>query len=162
MPTYTLRQADLIFVRGKGLSDRVIENITHSPYSHVAGIVKDNELVESQFPGGVRYQALDAYDGYADIYTCDALSDEQRQGIVAYVLSKLGARYSLEEIGWELVHFALHFDLPSPDDGTCEDCSQLWSDAYLSVGVDLCPGGPAIRAPGDLAKSPLLRMVASI
>lgn len=41
------RIADLIFVRGTGPISRAIEEIEHSPYSHVAGVVKENELIEA-------------------------------------------------------------------------------------------------------------------
>lgn len=156
----TIKPADLIFVRGNGPIDHAIESISHSSYNHVAGLVKPNELFEAQALRNVGYQALDVYKGDADIYTCDELTDEQRQQIVQYVLDHQGEHYGYKLIAWEFAHFVFHVDLPMKDKDE-PDCSYLWQEAYRSVGVDLCPG-LEYAAPGDLAESKLLRKVGEL
>lgn len=160
MDTALIRPADLILVRGSGVLDRAIEGITHSEYSHATGLVKPNELIEAQAFRTTGYQGLDYYQGRSDVYTCDSLTDEQRQQIVAFVMREVGTRYDYELIGWELEHYVLHVDLPFVEGDSRHDCSTLWSDAYRSVGVELCPG-IKYPTPGDLAHSPLLNKIGS-
>jgi cell wall-associated NlpC family hydrolase len=152
-----LRPADLIFVRGSTTIAHIIEDVSRSPYSHVAGIVKPNELIEAQGGRRTGYAALDLYDGAADVYTCDSLTDAQREAVVDFAMKQQGTRYAYGLIGWEAVHFLLHIDLPYKEHGEF-DCSQLWYDAYKAAGIDLCPS-MKIVAPADLAQSQLLRKV---
>ncbi|WP_067923638.1 hypothetical protein [Alicyclobacillus shizuokensis] len=155
-----IRQADLILVRGHGPIERIIEHVTDSPYCHVAGLVKDNELIEAQAGHKIGYQALDYYDGVSDVFTCDMATEEQRQQIVEWVVNRLGGHYDYLLIGWEALHYILHVDLPYNPDPNRFDCSQLWSEAYRSVGIDLCPG-IKFPSPADTANSPVLRKVGS-
>lgn len=90
---YTPKPADLILVRGTSPFDHVTETVSHSPYSHVAGIVKPNETFETQVLRGAEYNGLDFYRGGSDFYTCDTLTDEQRTRAVEYALSKAGTNY---------------------------------------------------------------------
>jgi hypothetical protein len=154
----SIQPGDLILVRGIGWTDRVIESVTHSPYSHVAGLVKTNELIEAQAFRRVGYQALDYYAGGADVYTCDALTDAQRAQIVEYVKRAVGYRYDYLLLAVEAARYLLHVCLPYREPFRSRICSTLWSDAYRAAGVDLCPG---IRypSPGDIAQSKLLRKV---
>lgn len=152
-----LRAADLILVRGDSFIDRGIELVSHSPYSHTAGIVRDGELIEAQFGRTTGYEPLDAYNGEYDVYTCDTLTDDQRTAIVRWVCREIGTPYDLAVIGYEFIHYLLHFDIPYHEQGKF-DCSTLWSNAYKSVGVDLCPN-VEYASPGDIANSPLLRKV---
>jgi uncharacterized protein YycO len=156
-----LKPADLIFVRSDGPIDRIIESITHSPYCHVAGVVKPNELIEAQALRKTGYAALDYYAGAADVYTCDIMTDEQRKKAVEFVIREIGTRYAYGEIAWEFVHFVFHLDLPMKDSLSQFDCSQLWFDAYKAAGINLRPDLTFV-APADLAQSPLLRKVGSL
>lgn len=154
-----LNQGDLIFVRGSKWINKEIESITHSPYYHVAGIVKENEVIEAQGFRKTGYQGLDFYSGHTDLYKCDSLTNEQRQKIVDYVISEAGSHYDYLLIVWEAIYHLFHWVLPYKE-GNKRICSTLWANAYLAAGVNLCPG---IRypTPGDLAKSPLLRKIDS-
>ncbi len=157
---FTIKPADLILVRGDGLIDKAIEEISHSPYSHVAGLVKPNELIEAQAFRRTGYQGLDYYHGVSDVFTCDSLTDEQRNQIVAFVMKEVGTEYDYLLIPWEFEHYVFHVDLPFAEDDARHDCSTLWSDAYRSVGVDLCPG-VKYPTPGDLGTSMRLRKLGS-
>ncbi|WAH37709.1 C40 family peptidase [Alicyclobacillus dauci] len=156
-----VKLADLIFIKGDGFFSRVIERIEHSPYSHVAGVVKPNELVESIAFRPIGYGGVDTYDGVADVFTCNQLTDAQRQAVVNFVIERIGTGYDYPIIGWELFHYEFHIDLPYREDGKDFDCSELWRVAYKSVGIDLCPG-LEYASPGDMVLSPLLRKVGSL
>jgi hypothetical protein len=156
---YVLKPGDLVFVRGTDWISREIEYITHSTYSHVAGVVNDTQLIEANAFQKTGYVGLIHYTGRADVYTCDLLTDEQRRHIIEYVRSFVGTRYDYLLIVWEAARYLLHLVWPYYE-GKARICSTLWSDAYRSAGVDLCPG-VKYPTPGDMAQSKLLRKVES-
>ncbi|MHB1651681.1 MAG: hypothetical protein ACYCVD_04280 [Desulfitobacteriaceae bacterium] len=157
-----MRKADLILVRGRGWFSKEIEEITKSPYSHVAGIVKENELVEAngfRFPG-VTYAALDYYAGRADVFTCDVLAKEQRQQITNLAISEVGDPYDYPLLFWQFFRYRFGWHLPYRE-GKSRECSVLWAEIYRNVGIDLCQG-IEYPSPADLAQSKLLRKVGGI
>lgn len=132
---------------------------TIKPADLVSGVVSDNKLIEANAFRKTGYAGLDAYKGQAVVYTCDLLTDEQREKIVEYVSAFVGTHYDYLLLFWEWARYKLKWVWPYKENKT-RICSTLWADAYRSVGVDLCPG---IRypTPADLAQSKLLRKVDS-
>lgn len=155
-----MKRGDLIFVRGDSWIDHEIESISHSPYSHCAGFIGNNELVEAQGFRRTGFQSPSVYKGESDIFTCDTLTDEQRAEIVKYVTAQVGGFYDYLLIGWEALRYIFHWMIPFAEPFHSRICSTLWSDAYRKVGVDLCPG-IKLPTPGDLASSKLLRKIGS-
>lgn len=155
------KPADLILVRGEDLIGNTIELITRSPYSHVAGLVKQNELIEAQAFRRTGYQGLDFYAGHADVFTCDELSDKDRARIIAGAEKYVGRHYSYLLIGWELLRYTFGVMLMPSKNWQPIVCSTLWAMEYRKIGIDLCPG---IRfpSPADIAKSKRLRKVDSL
>lgn len=160
MINFEIKPADLILVRGTEGAAFIIESLTQSPYSHVAGLVKPNELIEAQTFRKTGYQGLDIYDGCSDVFTCDQLTDDQRHQIVKFVTDQVGTGYSYRLLGWELEHYILHIDSNFVPNGKY-DCSTLWCEAYRSVGIDPCPG-IRFATPGDLGRSVAFRKAGSI
>jgi hypothetical protein len=156
-----IKPADLILVRGSDLIAEAIEGITHSPYSHVAGLVKPNELIEAQAFRKTGYQGLDFYDGAADAFTCDQLTDGQRAQIVSNVTAYVGTHYSYMLLLWELLRYSLGVIILPGVDWQPIICSTLWARAYRDAGIDLCPG-VRFPTPADIATSPLLKPIGSI
>jgi hypothetical protein len=155
-----MKPADLVIVRGTDWMGRVVEEITQSPYCHVAGIVKENELIEANAFRWTGYAGLDAYKGQADVYTCDLLTDEQREKIVEYVTAFVGTHYDYLLLFWEWSRYKLRWVWPYKEKHS-RICSTLWADAYREARVDLCPD-ILYPTPRDLANSPLLRKVGSL
>lgn len=157
-----IRKADIILVRGRGWISEEIEEITQSPYSHAAGVVKENELVEAsgfRLPG-ITYAALDYYKGRADVFTCDNLTDEQREQIANLAMQEVGDPYDYPLLFWQLFRYKFGILLPYRE-GKSRECSVLWARAYRKAGIDLCPG-IEYPSPADLSQSKLLRKVGSI
>lgn len=153
-----IRPADIILVNGAGLISDTIERITRSPYSHVAGVVNDSQIVEAQSFRKTGYAALSSYQG-ADVYTCDELTDEQRAKIVTNVSRQIGRRYSYVLIAWELIRYTVGVMLVPTFDWEPIICSTLWiNEGYRRSGIDPCPG-IKYPTPGDIALSPLFRKV---
>jgi len=156
-----MKLGDLVFVKGTDIISDAIEDISKSIYSHTAGLVKENVLIEANGFRKIGYQALDYYAGRTDVYTCDDLTDEQGKVIVDYAIKEVGGHYDYVLFAWEFIRYMLHCMLPYQEGKTVRICSTLWADAYRQVGMDLCPG-VKYPSPGDLTISKLLRKVGSL
>lgn len=148
-----LARGDIVFVRGTGPISTAIEEITHSPYSHVALAVSADTLVEAQGFREVGYQPAAAYAGHADIYRT-SLSPDILDRIVAKAESHVGEHYDYFLIGLELVRAETGAQLPY-DEKEHHDliCSMLVADAFRPE-YDPCPD-IEYPTPGDEATSKL-------
>lgn len=155
---FTIQEGDLIFVRGISWIDHEIEEITDSPYSHVAGFVSKTELIEAQGFRRIGYRSPHDYKGESDIFRCGILTDQQRARIFHYVISEIGGYYDYPLIAWEFCRYVFHILLPYKEPFDWRDCGTLYDQAFKKEGIILCPG---IRypSPGDLAKSNLLNKI---
>lgn len=156
-----MKIGDIVLVKGEDCLSEVIQDIQDSIYSHAAEIVKENEIVEARGFEATGYDGLHKYKGKADIFTCDILNDEQRDVIVKYVENEVGGHYDWVLLFLEFIRYVFHIMLPYKKPFHSHICSTLCSDAYRSVGVDLCPG-IKYPSPKDLSESKLLRKVISI
>ncbi len=152
---------DLILVKGRGLISDVIEDVEQSPYSHTAGYVGPNEVMEAQGFEPTGYATLDKYRGMADVFRCNTATPKQKAKILAYVHSQAGGHYDYLLLLWELIRYKLHILLPYKEPSRAKICSGLWAAAYRKAGIDLCPG-IKYPSPADLANSRLLVKVGSI
>jgi uncharacterized protein YycO len=155
-----LLAGDLIFAKGTGWESYAIEKFMHSPYSHVAGVVNNKQVIEAMNFKKTGYQSIAYYAGYSDVYRCDSLSDSQRQQIMKYATDNVGSRYDYLLVLWEILRYALQKAIPYFKTKRVI-CSTLWADAYLAAGVDLCPD-TKYPTPGDLANSKRLRKIGSL
>lgn len=151
---------DIVLVKGQDFVSRVIETLEGSEYTHAAGIVNENQIIEAQGFQKTNYQPLSIYKGYTDIFTCDILTDEQRVKIVEYVKREVGSHYDWILLFLEFIRYTFYIMLPYEKIFDSHICSTLWSDAYKSVGIDLCPN-IKYPSPRDLSESKLLRKVES-
>ena len=146
----------------KGLTwiGKEIESITKSEYSHIAGLVKTNELIEAAGFRKTGYQGVDYYAGDGGYFYMSFSNREQREIIVNYAIQEVGSRYDYLLILWEAIRYMTHVLLPYKEMKS-RICSTLWSDAYLAAGIDLCPG-VKYPSPGDLAESKSLVKIAPL
>lgn len=153
-----IRPGDLILVRGTDLISKAIEDVEHSPYSHVAIVIKPNELIEAQGFRPTGYAGLDTYRGMADVYTCDEVTDEQRQRIIDYLVKEVGTHYCYPLLLWEFIRYETGILLPY-NPGPNRICSYLATDAYTKVGLNLWTG---IRFPSPADVPKPLRKIGSL
>lgn len=156
-----IRPADLILVKGTNWISHTIEDVEKSPYSHVAGVVKENRIIEAQGFKRTGYQALDVYKGHADVYRCDNLTDEQRKKISHLVVWRVGGHYDYALLFVELIRYWFGVLMPYREPPNTRICSTLWVGIYRRVGIDLCPG-IKYPSPADVAQSKLLRKMGSL
>ncbi len=155
-----IRPGDIILVYGSTWIDQVIKKIIRSDYTHVAGVVKSNEVIDILPFTQAGYKNLRLFAGKADVFTCDTLTDDQRRKIVDYVNRKVGTSYNYWLVVWEGCRYLLNWQWPYKT-GKSGLCSTLWADAYREAGVDLCPEA-IFPSPRDLADSRLLRKVCGL
>ena len=155
-----LLPADLVIVRGTSPIDRMIEDVEHSPYSHVAGYVGGGLVIQAEGCKPTGYAPLAFFAGQP-VFRCALLTDGQRRQIVDWVTDRIGSHYDYRLLLWEWLRYVLHVMLPWCVERRKYICSTLWADAYRTAGIDPCPG---IRfpSPADLAESLLLVQVGTV
>jgi len=151
-----MQKGDIVLVYGRSLVDDVIDDVEHSKYSHTAGFVTDDKLIEVNAIK-TEYVDMSMYKGKADIFTCDILTDEQRDLIALYIISQVGTHYDWILLFLEGIRYIFHVMLPHREFHN-HICSTLWNDAYKSVGIFLCPD-IKYPSPADLSESKLLRNI---
>ena len=159
-----LMSCDIVLVKGKGrgiISEIICEVEDDSLYSHSAIIVdiNNNVLIEADGLSDVRYNILDNYRSYADIYRCLKLNNSQRKQIVDYLKLQIGKQYDWKLLIWEYIRYKLNIILPWWFENTDSViCSELIYDSFLNIGIDLCPN-IKYPSPKDLSESKLLTKI---
>lgn len=156
-----IKPGDLILVKSTDLISNLIEDISNSIYSHIAGLIEDHLIIEAVGFKRIGYQTLDYYKGRADIFTCYNITDKQRENIVNNVIIKVGGYYDYFLLVWEFIRYSFNLILPYREHPMVRICSTLWAEAYRQAGIELCPG-IKYPSPGDLAQSKLLWKMGSI
>lgn len=160
-----LKPCDLILVKGSRQSfvSREIEDITNSPYSHVAGVVTldGKTIVEAegfQKTGQVPLSKYNIND--YDVYRFEGLTETQRDLILGYVNGRLGGHYDYFLLVVEFFRYVFHKVLPYKEPFGYTICSSLWYDAFKSAGIDLCPDiDSKYASPKDVSESKLLKKI---
>ena len=156
-----IKPADLILVRGTGWISGAIEDVEHSPYSHVAGAINNFELIEAEGLEKTGYVLVRKYAGQADVFRCESLTTDQRANILHTAKWSVGQRYDYFLLVVEWIRYWFGVIVPYREPPNMRICSTLWAGIYQGQGIDLCPG---IRypTPADVSQSKLLRKVGSI
>jgi len=152
-----MKQGDIIAYRGNySIISTIIKKITKSKFSHVGIFVGGGMIVESDgYVGRVAYKPLSDYVGTIDIYSCEYLTDEQRQKICDYAVSKIGDKYSYLLTLWLGIKLVFGILLPFFDTKSAKNCSELVNLAYSeSIGLRLCPD--KWPTPDEIVKSELM------
>ena len=152
-----LRKGDILLAYGDGFIGEVIEEFENSEYCHTAGIVGVGLLIESNGFKKTGYENISIYKGKADIFTCDILTDEQRKKIVEYVKGEIGTVYDWILLFEEAIRLAFHIVI-SHKEFHNHICSTLWNDAYMSIGIILCPN-IKYPSPADIGNSRMMRKI---
>jgi len=154
-----LKVGDILACKSNSFLSFAIRFLTKSKYSHLAIIVSESEIIEADgIVGFINRKNINDYINEADIYTCD-LTDEQRQDVVEYAISKIGKKYDYFLVFVLFLRFTFGIKIKIKD--TDDDiCSELVNDCYSSVNLKLSK--KRFPIPDDVIKSGLLRYVGSI
>jgi Permuted papain-like amidase enzyme, YaeF/YiiX, C92 family len=163
----TLRPGDVLLIEGNQLISSTIKYLTNSTWSHASIYVghvlprptdgsERPRLIESVLGQGCIAIPLSRYSSFnTRICRPVGLTDEDRQKVVEFMISKLGTKYDLRNIFDLLRYF---FPIPVPQrfrrqmialgsgDPTRAICSSLIAQAFHSVKYPILP--EITRAPG--------------
>lgn len=180
----TLHPGDVVLIEGNQLVSASIKYLTQSTWSHAAFFIGDAlpepadgserpRLIEVNLGEGCVATPLSSYQDFnTRICRAVGLSDEDRQTVVDFMLSKIGTQYDLKNI-FDL----LRYFLPTPPvparwrrrmiafgsgEPTKAICSSLIAQAFQSVRypilpeVTLAPGRP--HAASDHSRREILHI----
>ena len=157
----TLRPGDVLLVEGNERVSGAIKYLTQSTWSHAAFFVGDAlpppedgserpRLIEVKLHEGCVASPLEDYNGFnLRICRANALSDEDRSTVVAFMISKLGLSYDLRNIFDLLRYFLPTPPLPArwrrrmlafgSGDPTRAICSSLIAQGFQSINYPILP-----------------------
>ncbi len=156
-----MKIGDVGLDKGSDWISKTIEDFEHSQYSHATAYVGDGILIEADGFDPTGDAPITKYKNQLDIYTCESLTEVQRQGIKNFLQGQIGTRYDFLLLLIEAIRYALNVVLPYKEPFRSHICSTLVADSYKAVGVELCPG-IKYASPGDLSESKLLKKVESV
>jgi hypothetical protein len=153
-----LRRFDLLFVRGRSLIGQLVQAVTRSPYSHVAIVLDQWHVAETdwRYPLTVRHLSYptDTFDVYR--YRGE-LTAEQLTAMECFLHEKLTMPYDyLQSITNGLY---LLVGIPIRDAPGRMNCSETVDRMFAAAGIDLCPAVLGHVTPADLARSEKLQKI---
>ena len=157
------KRGDILACKNNSYLSKFIRFLTKSKFSHLAIIVNKNEIIEADgIIGHICYRNISEYKNYADIYTCDNLTDEQRNNICKYAISKVGQKYDYYLLFVLFVKQVFGVKIRIRD-GEKDICSELVNDAYFN-GAGVILSKKRFPIPDDVIfnENNILRYVGSI
>jgi len=168
-----IKDCDVLMYRGRSWQSQLIRLVTGAPYSHAGLAVwwNDRLVVLEAVSRGVMVTPLSRnvrhYDGRVEWFTCvEDISPSDRQRMVEFAQLELGKAYGT----WQAILIGLHHLFGAQGGGGDAFhrarklvCSHYVAGVYTLVGRDLKRGSSdRFTAPGDLARSPLLRRMGAL
>lgn len=151
---------DILFYSGKGLVSRFVQNVTKSPYSHVALVISERLVVETNwsFPVSIRPNEYEPKE-YA---ICRVeLTKEQADKIYEYIEKTLGSKYDLGQVIYHILH--ARFGTKIVNNPKLFTCSEWVDKAFKYAGVDLIPCEvDGSVTPADLFNSSRINLVKAV
>ena len=134
---------DILLIKGegRGFIPETICNIQNSIYSHSAVLIdaKNEKIIEAGW-FNVLYNNLDFYKGRIDVYRCLELNNSLREQVIDYLIKQLGKLYDYKMLFLEMCRYLIGLTIPKFYKNTPSViCSELISDSWRSIGIDLCP-----------------------
>lgn len=176
----SLQVGDVLLVEGRTRVSSTIKYLTQSTWSHSALYVgeqlhypKEHVLIEADMREGVRSLPLSFYAGmHTRICRPRELTQEEREQVALYAISRLGSTYDLRHIA-DLLRYTLPKVFFKPDmillegmefgsgDPTRAICSSLIAEAFYSVrypilATDVKGAQAGVGAEGEAKRMPTM------
>jgi uncharacterized protein YycO len=139
---------------GRGILSTLIKWRTWTPYSHVSLVLRDGSEIEAWWGGVMHRAAVGAIHRPGtriELYEVDC-TPEQCDDIESFALAQVGKPYDYGAI----IGFVLRARTASSRKWFC---SELVFAAFAAAGIRLLRGVAERKvAPGDIVRSPLLRL----
>jgi hypothetical protein len=163
----------LAFYEGKSLISRLIKLITRCSTSHIAFLInnKNNKrIIEMWYPNGLREEKSlsSAHDKGTHVHVYDIvrpnLSYQQQKKLIRLINKDLKHVPHIRYDFWHLFLFLpmMRIFFEDQDRGKTLFCSEYCSKRLMSVGCKLLNEIPYKVSPGDLRRSPRLKLKYSL
>lgn len=131
-----MRRFNLLFYKGDGLISRVIQKVTKSEYSHVALVLDDFHLLETDWKYPVSIRHIMYVKSDYDVYEFDFnITPEQEIVLLRFIYNELNRKYD-----WKFLitrWFNIMFKSKVKDDHLSYTCDDLIYEAFLQIGIRL-------------------------
>jgi cell wall-associated NlpC family hydrolase len=153
---------DIVFFKGSDWISDVISKVTHSPYTHVAVVMHDNNILEANAFIKVRIRPIQK-DEVFSVFRCN-LTDKQRQIIYNAGEKFIGESYDYIQVLQWLYRLTINKNgLGIVNNANRLYCSELVDDVFEAAGIDLLPNRlDGDVTPADLLQSPLLTKIQGV
>ncbi|MGO0058665.1 hypothetical protein ACTID9_01125 [Brevibacillus fluminis] len=154
-----LQRFDLLFVRGRSPLARLIERVTHSPYSHVAIVLDEHHIAETDWRFPLRWNHNNYPPWQCDVYRYRGeLTAAQVSAMDAFIRAHIGTPYDF----WQTVTNGLYLltGLPIRDAPNRMNCSETVDRMFAAAGIRLTSAELGKVSPADLARSSKLQRIA--
>lgn len=143
---------DIVFFKSKTTVGKVVSFFTDSPYSHVALVVGENEIIEADRFIKVRTRVLTDDEIVYVKEIGKHLSSEQKEELVAASKFYLNRGYDYKMVWNWFLRLAFNVDLKFVDNANTLLCSELIDRSFMAIDIDLVPE----REEGDVTPFHLL------
>ena len=158
-----MKSGDILLFKGGGLTAKIIQWGTSSPYSHVAICANaDMNLAIEAMTKGIRARDIRKIKQDYDIFRVKEVYEYDLNKVISFLVSKLNERYDFA--GVFFLGILKLFRLKKMANKWQKDrdyfCSELGDKAFLYGGIDLTPENEAdITSPADISLSPVVYKV---
>ena len=151
-----MHKYDILFYRGSNTISRAVKRITKSQYSHVALVINEYLVVETNWYYPVRFRR-NRYLEHEEftLKRVENLTEEQQEKIFEFISLYLDTRYDYIQIFYHVLNVV--FGTKLKNNPNLYTCSELIDRAFQYAGIDLVPGREdGDLTPEELFNSPLL------
>jgi len=178
-----VKSGDILMCQGSGIFSQMIQKVTKSVWSHVAFVMKLEEIdrimvLESVEPIGVRtvplshyvrdYKNGKGYPGKVLVARHDAFADvteKKLHKMAQFAVDRFGYPYDKDEIARIAARITLGlFGLKKGKANWDQEyiCSEYAWECYRSVGIDIAYDERGFIAPRDFARATGVKAVAAV
>ncbi|MGG4440494.1 hypothetical protein [Brevibacillus fortis] len=154
-----LKRFDLLFVRGSSPLARLIQGVTNSPYSHVAIVLDEYHIAETDWRFPLQWNHNSYPPKQIDVYRYRGeLESWQEEAMTGFIRKHIGTPYDF----WQTNTNGLYLltGVPIQDAPDRINCSETVDGMFAAAGINLTPDAIGKVSPADLVKSSKLQKIA--
>lgn len=120
-----VKQGDIVFVQGKGITSKIVRLVDKGIFSHVAIAVSENNIIEADVGSKVAVVPFDKSE-YNVIEVVDlGLTEHQRRMVYNCSMKYVGTRYDYLQLIWYVLRKMFHLTgenkLNNPNNMICSE-----------------------------------------
>ncbi|MBG9942859.1 hypothetical protein ABE237_27870 [Brevibacillus formosus] len=154
-----LKRFDLLFIRGSSPLARLIQGVTYSPYSHVAIVLDEHHIAETDWRFPLQWNHNNYPPGQIDVYRYrEEIESWKAEAMTGFIQNHIGTPYDF----WQTITNGLYLltGLPIRDAPNRLNCSETVDRMFAAAGINLTSDELGKATPADLVKSSHLQRIA--